>query len=67
MNCLRCQSPMMSEVFQNLSGDAGVVWFTGWRCIVCGDMVDPIILKHRQRAQPPPISRTRRRFTVALR
>ena len=67
MNCLRCQSLMIAEVFQNLTGDGGLMWLTGWRCIVCGDMVDPTILKHRQSAEVPPVNRPRRRFAVSLR
>lgn len=67
MTCLRCQSPMIADVFQNLTGDGGLMWLTGWRCIVCGDMIDPTILKHRKNAQAPPVSRTRRRYAVTLR
>jgi hypothetical protein len=58
---------MIAEVFQNLTGDGGLMWLTGWRCIVCGDMVDATILKHRQSAQSASVSRTRRRFAPSLR
>lgn len=26
--------------------DRSVDW-TGWRCVICGDLIDPFILQHR--------------------
>jgi hypothetical protein len=53
---------MNSEEFCNGSEGSMPWWYQGWRCIHCGDVVDPLILQHRRepRAQPS-LSRARRR------
>jgi len=53
MNCLKCSGMMNYEAF--VSGTAeGSSWaYEGWRCIYCGDIIDPIILRHRQKARDP--------------
>jgi hypothetical protein len=44
MKCYRCGSMMVAEKFY--------LWhehFSGWRCIGCGEIVDPLILENRTR------------------
>jgi hypothetical protein len=44
MKCCRCGSMMVAEKFY--------LWheyFSGWRCIGCGDIIDPQILDNRSR------------------
>jgi len=67
MTCSRCGGVMAAEEFSNLT-DGMVPWFyAGWRCLYCGDVVDPLILRHRSRgrqaAEPAkqPLARARRR------
>ncbi len=47
MSCGRCGGCMMRESFSDLQDDTGRVWFEGWRCINCGEVVDPVVLTHR--------------------
>ena len=42
MRCNRCNGPMAYEVFYGADGT-----FFGWRCIVCGEIIDPVILENR--------------------
>ena len=46
MECLRCEGLMVSEQFydflDNRSND-----FTGYRCLVCGEIQDPIIAQNK--------------------
>ena len=42
MKCHRCNGAMAYEKFYGEDGD-----FFGWRCIVCGEIVDQVILKNR--------------------
>ena len=42
MNCDRCHSPMVHQKFYDPQGQ-----FWGWRCVLCGDIVDPLILENR--------------------
>lgn len=49
MTCLRCDGLMVHEKFEDLDG----LWssdheFTGWRCLNCGAMVDPVIAARKR-------------------
>jgi len=47
MNCLRCNSPMYLEQYDDVL-DTANQGFAGMHCLMCGDIVDPMILKHRR-------------------
>ncbi len=47
MNCTRCQGTMVSDYLLDME-ESGDVWASSWRCLMCGEVVDPTILKHRQ-------------------
>lgn len=47
MECLRCHGLMVEERFEDLRGDPHHVSFHGWRCVCCGNIVDPVITRHR--------------------
>ena len=32
---------------------SGFLWSTGWRCVNCGNIVDPVILRNQTRATSP--------------
>jgi hypothetical protein len=55
MNCARCQGVMVQDVFEDLDDDTGALSFTGWRCLLCGEIVDPVIASHRH-TRPTPLS-----------
>ncbi len=42
IECQRCKGWMIFEKFYGLN-DA----FFGWHCVMCGDVIDPVILLHR--------------------
>jgi hypothetical protein len=47
MMCLRCEGLMVFELFEDFEGLSSDYEFTGWRCINCGAIVDPVIAAHR--------------------
>ncbi len=47
MDCLRCQSLLIPEVFVDYGASGGAMSFLGYRCLSCGDILDTIILRHR--------------------
>ena len=48
MMCLRCDGLMVHEKFEDLDGLwSGDHEFTGWRCLNCGVIVDPVIAAHK--------------------
>ncbi len=42
MKCHRCGGVMVFEKFYSTSED-----FLGWRCVICGEIVDQVILENR--------------------
>jgi hypothetical protein len=49
MNCLRCNSSMHVEQYDDLL-DSRNRSFYGMHCLMCRDIVDPLILEHRRDA-----------------
>lgn len=45
MTCPKCASLMVSEEFTDYQ-QTGQYTFTGWRCVSCGLILDPVILGH---------------------
>ncbi len=42
MRCLRCGGKMVFQKFYDVSNT-----FFGWHCVICGEILDPVILLHR--------------------
>jgi hypothetical protein len=64
MRCQRCRGCLIQDSFEDLRDDTGHIQFEGWRCINCGDVVDPVVLTHRVEDPPSPYrGRTRDRRT----
>lgn len=62
MGCSRCRGYMIRDSFLDLRDDTGCLQFEGWRCINCGEVVDPVVLAHRRDAPAHPYrGRTRDR------
>ena len=47
MSCPRCKGVMTQEVFEDLLDDTGNLSFNGWRCLTCGEILDPVIANNR--------------------
>jgi DNA-directed RNA polymerase subunit RPC12/RpoP len=43
VRCDRCTGIMVHEIFFGLHE-----YFWGWRCIICGEIIDPVILENRR-------------------
>jgi len=55
MKCHRCSKVMVYERFYGVDEQ-----YSGWRCVLCGEIIDQIILENRQ-AKRGRQNRTRRR------
>ena len=55
MKCTRCHGLMVEDHLLDVKESLGPMWITTWRCVACGNIVDPLILKHRaaQASQAP--------------
>ena len=66
MRCQRCQGYMISDQFMDLRNVSGEIDFNGWRCLNCGDITDPVIVRHHQLATSVPAKSRRRWWGVSL-
>lgn len=66
MDCPRCQGIMVKDMFEDVSDDTGAIHFAGWRCITCGEILDPVISANRQYHHEPLLGRSRKKFATQL-
>ncbi len=48
MLCVRCKGVMVPDHYCDLLESSGPPLIEAWRCICCGNILDPIILQNRQ-------------------
>ena len=59
VGCPRCHNLMVEETFVDLQAESGGLSFMGWRCISCGEILDPLILQNRMRHPEPQYQRVK--------
>ena len=47
MQCTRCHGFMVADNLIDMLESSIPMWMKGWRCVSCGNIVDPLILRHR--------------------
>ena len=47
MQCARCDGLMVADNLIDMRESSVPMWMKGWRCVSCGNIVDPIIQRHR--------------------
>jgi hypothetical protein len=55
MKCIRCQGLMGPDHFYDLLDGSGPLSFRGLRCVCCGNVLDPLILKNRRGRHSQPV------------
>jgi hypothetical protein len=60
MKCHRCRGAMVYDTFYGSQGQ-----FRGWKCLICGEIVDPVILENRQLMQAGQVINSRRARRLA--
>ena len=56
---------MVEERFDEVKGSSLEISFYGWRCVCCGNIVDPVITANRLKPILLRGNKTRQRFLVA--
>ncbi len=51
MECVRCQGLMVPGYFSEMKQTGGLEVIQFWRCINCGEVVDPLIDHYRRLSQ----------------
>jgi transcription elongation factor Elf1 len=59
IGCPHCHNLMVEETFVDLQVSPSVLSFAGWRCMICGESLDPIILQNRTLHPEPQYRRAR--------
>ena len=52
MPCSRCRGMMVQDLLHDFYVDYGHLSLRAWRCVSCGNVVEPLILKNRRMRQP---------------
>lgn len=52
MDCLRCEGMMVQDELIDLRESLEHMRIRAWRCVSCGNLVDPLILRHRMIQHP---------------
>ena len=47
MACRRCRGLTVVDHFIDMQDDGGRLWLCAWRCVNCGDVVEPWILRNQ--------------------
>ncbi len=66
MVCRRCKGVMVPDIFEDIIDDTGSRSFRGWRCITCGEVLDPVIARNRAAHREPLQGRSRKKFGTQL-
>jgi RNase P subunit RPR2 len=69
MTCQRCDGLMVRERYDNLELDSAGFEISCWRCLNCGEIVDPLITAHHQtthKTEPDPLWRQRLKELVMV-
>lgn len=65
MQCSRCRNLVVQEVFVNYESD-GAMSFVGYRCVICGNVLDETIQRHRAE-HGSSLCGNRRRHSLSMR
>lgn len=66
LRCHRCEGLMAREFILDLQDETGNNGFWGFRCLQCGEILDPLILQNRYAQEPVLIKgRARRKEIIA--
>ena len=47
MHCAKCDGLMVADNLIDILESSIPMWVKGWRCVSCGNIVDPLIQQHR--------------------
>ncbi len=54
MECTRCHGLMVAECDRDMGETSGYDWMRCWRCLNCGEVIDPLIVLFRGLSKSHP-------------
>ena len=67
MQCTRCDGLMVGDSLIDIQESSIPMWMKGWRCLSCGNIIDPLIQRHRMIQQTGMSRWLEKEATVQLR
>ncbi|MCZ6800357.1 MAG: hypothetical protein O7F12_07715 [Nitrospirae bacterium] len=67
MNCDRCNGLMVVEHCLDFKGSEQGYWIRAFRCVICGNLLDPMIAYHRTVGPPEEVPVDKKRIRRAPR
>lgn len=61
MSCLRCQGLMVATRLEEAAGVTSGGSLSGWKCLLCGEVIDSVIAANRKHHDEPKRNRARLR------
>ena len=59
MECPRCHGLMQNQTYIDPQDESGIISIVALRCLNCGEVVDPVILRNRDVSPAPMNGRAR--------
>ena len=66
MTCPRCQGLMVSTTLEDAKSTLSREPLHAWRCLLCGEILDPTIAQHRKGPPKPPPRKPTPRLDVVV-
>jgi len=66
MDCQRCAGLMQKHILMDHMNESGEVFITAWRCLNCGEVLDPMIMQNRKFMPEPIYDKARMRITKGI-
>ena len=66
MNCLRCHGLMVSTRLEEATGATSGESFSGWKCLLCGEVIDSVIAANRLGHLEPRSSHARLPYATLM-
>jgi len=65
-HCPRCSGFMVITSFEEWGTGTMTQMSPAWRCVLCGEVIDPIIVANRRQRRPPATSESRARLPIGV-
>ncbi|GJL57079.1 MAG: hypothetical protein NPIRA02_42110 [Nitrospirales bacterium] len=66
MVCQRCAGWMQKQALMDHLNESGEVFIMAWRCLNCGEVLDPVIVRNRTFMPEPIYDKARMRITKGI-
>jgi hypothetical protein len=66
MHCPRCDGLMVIITLEDMGSHTSRQSISGWRCLLCGEIIEPGIVTNRKSHQEPTHTRARPWYGISL-